>query len=297
MSISIGRRPVARCTRALMSAVKPAHADSTSADEAYWGSRLVSVGTMSALARLTGVLHPTFGSRVGRLTGQHRDAVIPAEGHRGAVADRDPGDMSDCHGLFVVGQQVGRGAPDDPEDAVQAGEHAGGGAVPQSHDDAVAAPRQPRHQQHDLAAGDEGSVSEVVLQPQSGFGDPGSVHACVAHAPLGFDLCQGSPGGAVGAGVSQRHQLVVGFVAADLAFDSTTHVSSRSCQSSIIRARRVAGGSPASRVFDGLLHGVVRAPAQLGGGAVGPGQVVGIEYFHEFSVRLQVGLSWGFRFD
>jgi hypothetical protein len=50
-------------------------------------------------------------------------------------------------------------------------------------------------------------------------------------------------------------------------------------------------------VVDRFLHGVVRTPAQLCSGAIGPGQVIGLEYFHEFSVRLQVGLSWGFRFD
>jgi hypothetical protein len=56
-------------------------------------------------------------------------------------------------------------------------------------------------------------------------------------------------------------------------------------------------GQAGVAVLDRLLDGVVRATAQLCGGAIRPGQVIGIEYFHEFSVRLQVGLSWGFRFD
>jgi hypothetical protein len=50
------------------------------------------------------VLHATFGGWVGGLTGQHRDAVIAAEGDRCPVTDRNPGDVSDCDGLLVIGQ-------------------------------------------------------------------------------------------------------------------------------------------------------------------------------------------------
>jgi hypothetical protein len=89
----------------------------------------------------------------------------------------------------------------------------------------------------------------------------------------------------------------VGFVAADLslriddpAFQDVAPIIDHPGPPSGRRQTRVA-------VFDRLLHRVVRAAAQLSGSAVGPGQVVGIEDFHKFSVRLQVGLSWGFRFD
>src|ERR1700694_2600586 len=58
-------------------------------------------------------------------------------------------------------------------------------------------------------------------------------------------------------------------------------------------------GPPARRrqtgvaVLDRFLHRVVRTTAQLRRGTIGRGQVVGIEYFHKFSVRLQVALSCG----
>jgi hypothetical protein len=114
---------------------------------------------------------------------------------------------------------------------------------------------------------------------------------------LRFDFCQRASGGAVSAGVSQGHELVVDFVAADLslritdpAFQDVAPIIDHPGPPNRRRQTGVA-------VFDGFLHGVVRAPAQFGGGAVGAGQVVGIEYFHEFSVRLQLGLSCGFRFD
>jgi hypothetical protein len=117
------------------------------------------------------------------------------------------------------------------------------------------------------------------------------MHPRIAQSPLRFDFRQRSPGGAVGPGESQRHQLVVCFVTADLAL----RISNPTLQDV---APIVDHPGPPNRrrqtgiaVFDGFLHGVVRAPAQIGGGPVGPGQVVGIEYFHEFSIRLQVGLS------
>jgi hypothetical protein len=114
---------------------------------------------------------------------------------------------------------------------------------------------------------------------------------------LRFDLSQRTPGGAVGAGISQRHQSLVGLVAADLSL--RIHDPPLQDIAPIVDHPSPSRGRWQTRVavLDRFLHGVVRASAQLGGGAVGPGQVVGIEYFHEFSVRLQVGLSWGFRFD
>ena len=55
-----------------------------------------------------------------------RDAVIAAESDRGAVTHGDPGDVSGRDGLLFVGQQVGRGATRDADDAIQPGEHTGG---------------------------------------------------------------------------------------------------------------------------------------------------------------------------
>ena len=49
-----------------------------------------------------GVLHSTFGCRVGGFTGQHRDAVVAAERDCGAVADRDPGDVSGRDDAFML---------------------------------------------------------------------------------------------------------------------------------------------------------------------------------------------------
>ena len=98
--------------------------------------------------------------------------------------------MSGGDGLLVVGQQVGRGATEDAEDPVQAGEHTGCSPVPQRDNDPVSAPRQPRHQKDNLAAIDERAVGEVVLQPQSGLGDPGPVHPCITQSPLRFNFSE-----------------------------------------------------------------------------------------------------------
>jgi hypothetical protein len=54
------------------------------------------------LGELDGVLHPALGSRVGGLTRQHRDSVVPPERDGMTVADRDPGDVSGGDGLLVV---------------------------------------------------------------------------------------------------------------------------------------------------------------------------------------------------
>jgi hypothetical protein len=104
-------------------------------------------------------------------------------------------DVPGGDGLLVIGQQVGRCAPDDAQDPVQPGEHTGGGAVAQRDHHPVAAPRQPRHQQHDLGAADPGAVGEVVLQPQPRLGDPRPVHARVTQSPLRFHFSHCPPGG------------------------------------------------------------------------------------------------------
>ena len=220
------------------------------------------------LGELDGVLHPTLARRIGGLTGQYRDSVEAAERHCGAVADRDPGDMSGRDGLLVVGQQIGRGAPEDAEDAVQAGEHTGCGPVPQRHHDAVATPRQPRHQQHDCAACHQWALAEVVLQPQTRLSDPRTVHTRIAKSPLGFDLRHRPPRSAVAPGVTQRDELVVGLVAADLSlrisnpgFQQVAPIVDHPGPPSHRRQPRRA-------VLDRLLHGVVRAAAQFGGGAI-----------------------------
>ncbi len=112
----------------------------------------------------------------------------------------------------IFGHQVGRGAAEDAEDAVQAGEHTGCGAVPKRDHHPVAAPRKPRHQQHDRAARDQRPVGEIVLQPQPGLGDPGPVHTCIAQVPLGFDLRHRPPRGALAClgRVSSSRVLVIG---------------------------------------------------------------------------------------
>jgi hypothetical protein len=76
-----------------------------------------------------GVFHPAFRCRVRGLAGQHRDAVIPPERHYLSVADRDARDVAGGDGLLVVGEQVGRGAAEDPEHPVQAGEDTACGPV------------------------------------------------------------------------------------------------------------------------------------------------------------------------
>jgi hypothetical protein len=173
-------------------------------------------GNEIGFGEFDGVLHPTFGRRVGRLAGQHADTVVAPERDGRAVAHRDPGDVSGGHGLFIVGEQVGRCAAQDAKDPVQSREDAGRTPIPQRNHDPVSAPRQPRHQKHDLAPRHDRAIGEVVLQPQAGFGDPGSVHSCIAQSPLRFDFSQRTAGGSVGSGVSQPQESFVGFVAADL---------------------------------------------------------------------------------
>jgi hypothetical protein len=105
---------------------------------------------------------------------------------------------------------------------------------------------------------------------------------------LGFDVGQLTTGGAVGPGIAQRQQPLMGFVAADLSL-RIAHPPLQDLAPIVDHP-----GPPSRRrqtgiaVIDGFLHRVVRTTAQLCCGAIGPGQVIGIEYFHDFSVRLQV---------
>ena len=102
-SISTGRRPVARCTRALISATNAEHAVSTLGEGGVLRQQVRLGGHDVGLGELDGVLHSTLGCRVGGLAGQHRDAVVAPERDRCPVADRNPGDVSGGDGLLVVG--------------------------------------------------------------------------------------------------------------------------------------------------------------------------------------------------
>lgn len=147
-----------------------------------------------------------------------RDAVVTPGSHRLPISDRDAGKAADRDGLFVGGEQVCRGNADDAAHPVQSGEHARRGPITQRDHDPESAPDQPGDEEGDLTSVDDRAVPEVVLQPQSGFDDPGS------SAPMfcpsrhwAFDFGEGSAGGAVGTGVAEPQEPLVGFVAADLA--------------------------------------------------------------------------------
>ena len=195
-----------------------------------------------------GVLHPTFGCRVGGFTGQHRDAVVATEGDGCAVADRDPGDVSGGDGLLVVGEQVGRGAAQDAEDPVQSGEDTGCGAVPQ------------RRSRPGIGTTPTTPPDSTTLRPATSGPSPKS-------------YCSHSPGSVIQGRCTRvlpsRHWDLISASARRVVrsvpvypsassrswalsprifpFESATHPSRTSRQSSIIRARRVAGGKPASR--------------------------------------------------
>jgi hypothetical protein len=132
------------------------------------------------------------------------------------------------------------------------------------------------------------AISKVVLQPEPGFRDPRSVHSCITKSPLGFNLGQGAAGGSVRPGISEFQEPFVSFVAADLSLrinnPSLQDVAPTVDHPGPTRRR----GQASAAVFYRLLHGVVRTTTQFSRGAIRPGQVVGVEYLHELSIRLQV---------
>jgi hypothetical protein len=168
------------------------------------------------LGQFDRVFHPALGGRIGGLTCQHRNAVVAAERDGLAVSDRHTGDVAGGHGLLVVGEHIGRSATQNPENPVQSGEHARRGAITQCDHDTETTPRQPRHEQHDLASIDDRSIAEIVLQPQPRLGDPRPVHPRMAQAPLGFHLSDSPPGGALTTGISQILQPLMCLVGPDL---------------------------------------------------------------------------------
>lgn len=152
-------------------------------------------------------------------------------------------------GLLVVGQDVGRCPAQDAEAPVQGRKYARRGPVPQRDHDAEAGERQPGHEQDGLHPADPWTITEVILQPHSRFGDPRPVDTGMAQPPCRFDLRDRAAGGAFRALVAQGKEFLVGLVRADPALDPSIHSSILGRYASVTRPRAAGSaiGRPASR--------------------------------------------------
>ena len=173
------------------------------------GTQVGVPGHDVGLGELHRGLHAALGSRVRRLAGQHRHPVMAGEVDRLLVADRDPGNMGHRYGLLVIGQDVGRGAAQNTEAAVQCGEHARRRPVPQRDDDPEAGPRQPGHEQNGLLPLDHGAVAEIVLKPHARFCHPGPVHPDMAEPPGRADLSDGPAGRTLRTLIAEGQEFLV----------------------------------------------------------------------------------------
>ncbi len=203
---------------------------------------------MSALASLTAFSTPPLDAGSAGWQVSTRDAVVAPEGDGLAVADRDPGDVSGGDGLLVVGEQVGRCAAEDAEDPVQSREDTRRGPIPQAE-----------------------SRSGIGTTPTTPPEGRPCVPSTIGPSPKSY--CSHSPGSVIHGRCTRvlpsRHWDLISASARRVVrsvpvypsvrsrswalsprifpFESATHPSRTSRQSSIIRARRVAGGKPASR--------------------------------------------------
>ena len=98
---------------------------------------------------------------------------MPAERHRGRVADRDPGDMLDGHGLLVVGQQVGRDPAEAAQRDVDRGQHRGLGLVQQRQHHPEPGPGQPQAEQDRGRPADPRAVPKSYWAHMPGSGTHG----------------------------------------------------------------------------------------------------------------------------
>jgi hypothetical protein len=121
------------------------------------------------------------------------------------------------------------------------------------------------------------------------------VHPNPAGPVRRLDLGDRAAGGPLRPGVAEREQLLVSPVGADLplaAFDPLLEL-----REVLVDQLRTSRRSVAEAAGLTQLHvtgdGVVRAIRELGGVAVGPGQVVGIQNFHDLLGRLQLIPSSG----
>jgi hypothetical protein len=257
------------------------------------GVLLTQVGVLGdevGLADLHRRLGAALGCWIGRNTGVHDHRVVLGERHQLRVPNWDPGDVLDRDGLLVVGQHVGRHSTESPERDVQRGEHTRHGLVAQRDHDPEPRPGKPGDEQHRLDAVDDRPVAVVVLQPHSRLGDPGPVHPDIP-CPVGLlHRCDRAAGGALGAGVAHREELLVSLVGTDLAegtFDPLLDLGQVLIDQLRPGSRLVqlaASGAAVHVVLDRM----VRASGQLAGITQRPCQVVGIQDFHDLLGRLQV---------
>jgi hypothetical protein len=129
---------------------------------------------------------------------------------------------------------------------------------------------------------DHRTVTEVVLEPEPGFGDPGPIDPVVIVAMGRLERGHHAPGCAFGAGVAHGHEPLVHDIGSDLARRLLHPVGDL-----------VGEGIALGRPFDAFIelvapgsslhvagHGVVVDAGQLGGGTQGSGEVIRLEYLH-----------------
>ncbi len=189
-------------------------------------------------------------------------AVVVGRGHHGLVAHRDPRDVAVGHRLLVVGQHVGRRSADEAKRAVERGDDRAHGPISEREDDPEAAPRHPGAEQHGARPLDDGTVAEVVLEPQTRFWDPGPIDAVVGMAIGGLEDGHHAPGGALRAGVAHSDEAFVDDVRAHLAVRAIDPLGD------LVGEPVAALGPLLGRFFD-------RDPGSPGGHVAGDGVVVG----------------------
>lgn len=240
------------------------------------------------LGELHGGLDTALGRGVRRLAGEHRDAVVTGEVHRRDVAHRDAGDVGHGDGFLVIGQDIGRGATDDAERAIQRRVNTRRRAITHHDHDPEPRPRQPGNEENGLLAVHNGAVAEIVLNPHTRLRDPRPVHPGVAEPVGGAHLGERASGRAVRARVAESDQFRVGDVGAQLAlgrdhpFLELGHERVRD-PATVERVRQRLA-SIAGRDVAG--DGVVGAPRQLCGAPQRLRQIIRSENFHDFYVYL-----------
>jgi len=143
------------------------------------GSKVGVLGGNVGLGQLDGPLRIALGSRVRRLTRQHRHAAVPGKIDRLEVPHRNNGDMRHGECFLLVPQDIGRCAANDPQRPIQRREHRWRCPVTQhdddDDDDAKSRPRQARHEQHCLLFVDDrtgrGNNTEATDWALSPWGD------------------------------------------------------------------------------------------------------------------------------
>ena len=235
------------------------------------------------------VLAAALACRIGRHARGDRQPIVLAELEHLRVAHRYPGHVLAGHGLLVVGQPVGRHPRKQAQRLIDRGHHRRQRLIQQRQHDPKPAPRQPRAKQLRANTIHPWAITKVVLKPHPRLSHPGPVHP-PAPSPIGrLGLGDSPPGRALRTGVSQRDQLLVGHIRADLAA-RTVHPF---LQLLPIRIHQHVPplGAPRGQLTPlpgghQRRHRVMRTPRQLGGITQRARQIVSFQNFHDLLGRL-----------